>query len=83
VKQNIKDAFKAFSIELPIYAILVVAYVLLVLHFLGGWLFELFSANRKIYAGVALFLIIGQGFILELVSRGLLAVVNRKRKKAK
>ncbi len=81
MKQNLKSLFKAFSIELPIYAILMVAYVLLVLHFLGGWLFELFTQERKLYAVVALALIIVQGFVLENVARALLGLINGKREK--
>jgi len=81
MKQNIKDVFKAFSIELPLYAVLVVAYGFLVLHFLGGWLFQLFDTERKLYAITALALIIGQGFFLEILARTLLGLIKGKREK--
>jgi hypothetical protein len=78
-KDGLRDVLKAFSIELPLYAMLAVAYVLCVLHFLGHWLFQLFRAERAIYAAVALLLIVGQGFILEIVARALLGWIKGKR----
>jgi hypothetical protein len=81
MKQNIKDAFKAFSLELPLYAVLVAIYGFLVLHFLGGWLFQLFTAERKLYAVTALGLIVGQGLCLEILARALLGLIKGKREK--
>jgi hypothetical protein len=77
-KDQFRNVLKAFSIELPLYAILVVAYVLFVLHFLGHWLFDLFTQERKLYAWVALILIIGQGYFLEILASALLALIRRK-----
>ena len=65
--------------ELPVYAVLMVAYVHFVLHYLGHWLFQLSRAERKLYAVVAFGLIIGQGFILEIVARALLGLIKGKR----
>jgi hypothetical protein len=79
MNQNLKRVFKSFTVELAVYAVLVVAYVLLVLHFLGGWLSELFREERKLYAVVALVLIIGQGYALELITRALLGLIKGKR----
>ena len=76
-----RKALKSFSIELPLYAVFVAAYVALVLHFLGGWLYQLFKEERKLYAVVALGLIIGQGYFLELGTRALLGLVKRKAKR--
>jgi hypothetical protein len=81
MKQYLKDVFKAFWIELPLYAALVVAYGFFVLHYLGGWLFHLFIADRKLYAITALALIVGQGFLLENLARALLGLVKGKREK--
>jgi hypothetical protein len=81
MREKLKTVFMSFSIELPLYVFLVVAYAFFVLHFLGSWLFQLFKTERKVYAIVALALIIGQGFILEMVSRGLLGLVKGKREK--
>lgn len=81
IKENIKNVLKAFSIEVPLYAVVVGAYAFFVLHFLGSWLFQLFRQERKLYAVMALLLIACQGFILEIVSRALLGLVNGKKEK--
>lgn len=81
MKQYLKEAFRGFSIELPLYTVFVVAYGLLVLHFLGGWLFRLFTTDRELYAVTSLALIVGQGFLLEIFSRGLLRLANGKGRK--
>ena len=81
MKQTFKNAAKAFSIELPLYAVLVTAYVFFVLHFLGGWLFGLFTSQRKLYAIVALLLVTVQGYFLEVLSRALLGWVKGKKEK--
>jgi hypothetical protein len=81
MKETIGKVFKSFSIELLLYSVLVVVYILLVLHFLGGWLARLFHDHREVYAAVALLLIVTQGFLLEIVARGLLGFVKGKREK--
>jgi hypothetical protein len=81
MKSNLKKVFQAFSIELPIYAVLVVAYAFFVLHYLGHWLFQLFTSERKLYAVAALVLIAAQGFILEILSRALLGLIKGKKEK--
>ncbi|HWD18155.1 MAG TPA: hypothetical protein VHB20_02660 [Verrucomicrobiae bacterium] len=81
MKPSLRKVFKSFSIELPIYAGLAVVYVFLVLHFLAEWLHQVFTKNRPMYALLALGLIIGQGYVLELVTRGLLGLVNGKKEK--
>lgn len=78
MRPSLKSILKAFSIELPLYAALMLAYGFLVLHYLGGWLFQLFRDDRKLYAAVALLLIIGQGFVLEICGRALLEFVRGK-----
>lgn len=78
MKKGIRELLKSFSLELPVYAVLVVGYFFLVLHFLGGWLFHLFNDERRTYAAVALVLIIAQGFVLEILTRGLLRLFRRK-----
>jgi hypothetical protein len=68
--------FKAFAIELTIYAVLVIGYFFLVLHLLGGWLFQLETQHRVVYAGVAILLIIGQAVVLESVTTFLLRMIR-------
>jgi hypothetical protein len=79
MKPEIKEFIKHSSVELLVYAVLVTGYFLLVLHFLGGWLFHLFTENRKIYAGVALALIIGQGVGLEWLTSALVRLIRTLR----
>ena len=67
---------RAFSIELAVYAVLVVAYFFLVLHFLGEWLRQLEVHHRYTYAGVAILLIIGQAVLLESVTTLLLRMLR-------
>jgi hypothetical protein len=62
--------------ELAIYAVLVVGYFFLVLHFLGGWLFQLEIHHRYAYAGVAILLIIGQAVVLEGLTTFLLRLLR-------
>jgi hypothetical protein len=81
MKQTLKKVFKEFSMELPLYAALMAAYVFFVLHFLGHWLFQLFRTERKLYAVVALALIVGQGLLLSIVASALLGLIKGKPEK--
>jgi hypothetical protein len=68
VKKEAVKTLRAFAVELVLYAILVVGYFLLVLHFMGGWLQALSQHHRYLYAGTAILLIIGQAVVLETVT---------------
>jgi len=76
MKKDVASTFKAFAVELLIYAVLVVAYFFLVLHFLGDWLYQLQLHHRYIYASVAILLIIGQAVLLENVTSILLRLLR-------
>jgi hypothetical protein len=67
---------RAFLIELAVYAVLVVGYFFLVLHFLGDWLYQLEVHHRYTYAGVAILLIIGQAVVLEGLTTLLLIMIR-------
>jgi hypothetical protein len=67
---------RAFAVEIVIYAALVTAYFFAVLHFLGGWLVQLETQHIRVYAVVALLLIIGQAVALEAVTTGLLRLLR-------
>ena len=67
---------RAFAIELVIYALLVVGYFFLVLHFLGEGLHRLEIHHRNTYAAVAILLIIGQAVVLENVTTLLLRLIR-------
>jgi hypothetical protein len=72
MKPEVKHSLKSFLVELMVYAALVAGYYFLVLHFLGDWLLHLFQSERRLYAGVALGLIVAQGLLLEMLTRLLL-----------
>ncbi len=73
MKRELENSLRSYLVEFVVYAALVTGYFFLVLHFLGGWLYRLFTSERQVYAGVALGLIIAQGFVLEMLTRLLLA----------
>ena len=76
MNREVKSALIGFLIELVVYSALVVAYFFLVLSFMDTWLRELFDRDRGLYAAVALGLIIGQGILLEVLTRALLALIK-------
>jgi hypothetical protein len=63
-----RKTFFSFLIELVVYGILVAAYFFLVLHFLGDWLADLDKRSVRLYASVAIGLIICQSVVLEWVT---------------
>ncbi len=75
-KKELKRSLKTFALELLVYAVLVVAYYLLVLHVMGNWLYDLFKSDRRYYTAVSLGLIIAQGVVLETVTRILLSFIK-------
>jgi hypothetical protein len=71
-KTRIASTLQAFLIELAVYAVLVTGYFFLVLHYLSGGLQKLHLYHVKVYALVAIVLIIGQAVLLESVTTWLL-----------
>lgn len=71
MKQDTAKSLRVFAAELAIYAVLVTGYFFLVLHLLGGWLYQLETKHRVVYAVVALLLIAGQAVALDAVTTGL------------
>ena len=74
-----KNAVISILIEVAIYAVLIVAYFFLALHFLGDWLAEIYQRDRRVYAVVSLLLIVGQGLLLETLTTALLRWIHSKR----
>ena len=68
MKIDTRRTLLSFFAELVVYSALIVAYFFLVLHFLGNWLEHLSKENIKLYAVVAIGLIIGQAILLEWVT---------------
>ena len=72
MKAETSTTLRAFVIELAVYAALVTGYFFLVLHYLSGGLQKLHLYHVKVYAVVAIVLIIGQAVLLESVTTWLL-----------
>ncbi len=71
-------SYGLFLVELLLYAVFAFVYYFLVLRLMGGWLKEVFDTNKIFYAMLALALIIGQGVLLEMLTRALLWLIQRK-----
>jgi hypothetical protein len=78
MNRDFKRSIKPILLELLVYAVLVFAYYLLVLHLLGDWLNGLFHGHREAYAVLSLLFILGQGILLEMVTRWLLSWVGSR-----
>jgi hypothetical protein len=76
MNRELKGWLKSFLVELLVYSILVVGYFFLVLHLLADWIAQLYEGDRRLYAAVALALIVGQGIALELLTAALFAVIK-------
>jgi hypothetical protein len=74
-----KQTLFRLIIEVLIYAALVSVYLALVLHFLVGWLQELFAKRPVVYAFVAILLMIVQAVGLERLVSTLVHVTRRRR----
>ena len=66
-------------VEVLIYAALVSVYLVLVLHFLVGWLKDLSAKDAVMYDFVAILLMIVQAVGLERVASSLVHVTRRRR----
>jgi hypothetical protein len=75
-KKEKSSTLRAFLVELAVYAVFVTGYFFLVLHLLSGWLQELHLNHVKLYALVAIVLIIGQAVVLESVTTWLLRLLR-------
>lgn len=69
---------RSFVLELLIYTLLVIVYVLVVLNFMSGWLKTLYDQGKTRYAVICLLLIIGQGVVLETITSALLRFIRTK-----
>ena len=70
------NTVRAFLVELAIYAVFVIGYFFLVLHYLSGWLQDLHLNHVRIYAAMTIVLIIGQAVLLESVTTWLLRLLR-------
>src|SRR5947199_136379 len=78
MKSETTKTLGAFALELVIYGILVTGYFFLVLHLLGGWLYELEVHHRYTYGGVANLLILCQAVGFESVTTFVLSASDAR-----
>ena len=71
-------SLKSFLIELVVYAVFVILYFALVLHFLGGWFKDLSDHHRWGYATAGLAAVLGQAAVLEMITTALLRFIRSK-----
>jgi hypothetical protein len=76
MKAEASTTLRAFAIELIVYAMLVTGYFFLVLHYLSAWLQDLHLHHVKLYALVAIALIIGQAVLLENITTWLFRLLR-------
>jgi hypothetical protein len=76
MKKEAAKTMRAFLIELAVYSIFVVGYFFLVLHFLGAGLHQLEIHHRYTYAVLAIFLIVGQAVLLEILTTFLFRIIR-------
>lgn len=79
MKAEFRALLQRFVLELVLYSGLVTVYYFLVLHLLGHRLELLYEHQRRLYAGLALGLIIAQGLLLEVLTRFLLSWITPQR----
>ena len=75
-KSDYRRLARTFLLELSVYAVLVVIYFWVVLRVLGGWLIGIFDADLRVYAVVALGLVVAQGALLDFVTTFLLDLLK-------
>ena len=71
-----QPSLRELLVELALYAVLVVGYLWGVLLLIDDWVVELALETGVRYALVALALIVGQGFLLDIVVENLLRFVR-------
>lgn len=71
-----QPSVRELLVELALYAVLVVGYLWAVLLLIGDRVAELSAETGVLYAVVALALIVGQGFLLDIVVGNLLRFVR-------
>ena len=76
MKPDLKATIQRFALELVVYTLLLTGYYFLVLHLLGHRLETLYVDQRKLYAVLALALIVAQGLLLEVLTRFLLGWIT-------
>jgi hypothetical protein len=77
--QTSRTIIRNFILEMVIYGALVTIYFLLVLRYLGDWLYELYQSELRLYAFLALALIVAQAVVLEALTSFLITRLGLER----
>jgi len=81
VSPTAKRMLRILALEMLVYAVLLLAYFLAVLRFLGEPLSQLAHLNPWVYAGATLVLIVAQSVVLEIVTSFLIDRLGLERPK--
>ncbi len=76
MKAEARRALRSFVIELLLYGVLIAGYFLLVLHLLGPSLYGIAKNHVRLYAVLAVALILGQSIVLEFVTTWILRLLR-------
>jgi len=79
MQPDTRTLLRNFAIEILVYGIMVVAYFFLVLRTIGPWLTDLYYSNLRVYAIVALVLIVVQAVFLEWITSFLIERLGLER----
>jgi len=74
-----RKLIRNFLIEMVVYGGLVVIYFFVVLRLLGNFLSQIFIDNLRVYAVIALILIVAQGVLLDFLTTFLLDNIKLER----
>jgi hypothetical protein len=72
MNSRLKRSLIVFALQLLIYGGLIVSYLFLILYFLKGWIVQINTRDRQLYAVLSLLLIVAQGMLLEALTSGLM-----------
>lgn len=77
---KLRRSLLSFGLQVAIYSVLTLTYLLGVLYFLSDWIYQIDAKNRQLYALLSLLLIIAQGMVLEALTSSLLNLIHPKLK---
>jgi hypothetical protein len=81
VRLGAVGSYGLLLVEVAVYALLVTGYLLLALRWFRPFLLDAFEHRRILYACLAVLLMLGQGFLLELLTTLLMGLFARTRRR--
>ncbi|MEW6283690.1 MAG: hypothetical protein AB1758_34080 [Candidatus Eremiobacterota bacterium] len=80
MSSRFRSTLSALLWESAIYAPLVTVYFLLVMHLMSDFLLDLHQRNARLYAVVALVLLLGQAVVLDWLAGALMRLLGIRRR---